>query len=104
MIFIIIMIVAGILGGIIASNKGRSVVGWTIGCALLPIVLLILLALPRTDRAPLPSDSMTCPRCAETIKAAAQVCRFCGHRFDDDGDSNTAPGFLKPPEAGPDTR
>lgn len=22
-----------------------------------------------------------CPRCAEDVKAAAQVCRFCGHTF-----------------------
>jgi hypothetical protein len=23
----------------------------------------------------------TCPKCAEQVKAAAQVCRFCGHSF-----------------------
>jgi hypothetical protein len=23
----------------------------------------------------------TCPRCAERVKAAAAVCRFCGHEF-----------------------
>ena len=23
----------------------------------------------------------TCPKCAEQVKAAASVCRFCGHQF-----------------------
>lgn len=27
------------------------------------------------------SDSKTCPMCAEDVKAAAMICRFCGHRF-----------------------
>lgn len=27
------------------------------------------------------TDELTCPECAETIKAAAASCRFCGHRF-----------------------
>jgi hypothetical protein len=27
-------------------------------------------------------DETTCPQCAETIKAAAKVCKHCGHRID----------------------
>lgn len=29
----------------------------------------------------MPADSKTCPRCAETVKAAALVCKHCGHEF-----------------------
>lgn len=28
------------------------------------------------------ADTKECPRCAETIKTAAKVCRFCGHEFE----------------------
>ena len=26
-------------------------------------------------------DEKTCPQCAEQVKAAANVCRYCGHSF-----------------------
>ena len=29
----------------------------------------------------LTETTKVCPRCAETIKAAAVVCRFCGHEY-----------------------
>lgn len=28
------------------------------------------------------TDTKVCPECAEEVKQAAKVCRFCGHRFD----------------------
>lgn len=33
--------------------------------------------------APKVDPEKVCPKCAERVKAAAQVCRFCGHEFDD---------------------
>ena len=31
---------------------------------------------------PQAAETKTCPMCAEDVKAAAVLCRFCGHRFD----------------------
>jgi hypothetical protein len=31
------------------------------------------------------TDEKSCPKCAEKIRAAALVCRFCGHSFAESG-------------------
>ncbi len=36
---------------------------------------------PDEDK-PAPDEDKVCPDCAETVKAAANVCRYCGYRFD----------------------
>lgn len=48
-----------------------------------------LSAMPALDAEALPlsatsaDETKVCPACAETVKAAAKVCRFCGHEFAD---------------------
>ncbi len=37
------------------------------------------------DGAPSPDALKTCPQCAESVKAAAVVCRFCGFEFEPEG-------------------
>lgn len=70
-LWLILMIVTGVL----ASRRGRSVIGWLLLALIFtPIVLLILLVLP--DR-----SVKVCPQCAEEVKRDAQVCRFCGYEF-----------------------
>lgn len=38
---------------------------------------------PKPQPPALPVDEKTCPQCAERVKAAAKVCRFCNHPFAD---------------------
>ena len=45
---------------------------------------------------PLPPETKVCPRCAETVKFNAQVCRFCGYEF-----ASTASGSDEPSTGAP---
>lgn len=71
---LVVMIVGGILGGVAAHNKGRSLLFWTLACGILPLLLLVLLALPR-----LPQEGVwrPCPFCLRIIPWQARACSFC---------------------------
>lgn len=93
---VVIWFILVIATGALASNKGRSVFGWVALAVLVaPLCILILAALPNLRRereegirhrevvaaiahADAQPDTRDCPHCAETIKAAAKVCKHCG--------------------------
>jgi hypothetical protein len=97
-------LVLGVIPGAIAQSKGRNFVGWWLyGAALFFVALphsliasnlkeqrereageLAKKAQERSEEQRKTQDqllSKICPMCAESVKRAAKVCRFCGHTF-----------------------
>ncbi|MEW6109058.1 MAG: double zinc ribbon domain-containing protein [Nitrospirota bacterium] len=71
---LILQILAGIAGGIIANKKGRNYAIWSILCFIFPALILIVLILP-----PLLTKGRTkrCANCAGIISEDETVCRYC---------------------------
>jgi hypothetical protein len=87
--FLFFWLVWGVINALIASSKNRSPIGWVLLSIPFGLIATLVLAclpkLPEEVRvAAMPAAERTkvCPRCAETVKAAAAVCRFCNHEFD----------------------
>jgi branched-subunit amino acid permease len=83
-----------VLVGVFAHNKGRNgFLGFLLATILSPLIGFIWVAVLRNKKSDAQQAELVaavkavaveeagatreCPRCAETIKAAASVCRFC---------------------------
>ena len=90
------IIVNGLIGSLIGNAKGRGSEGYWLGALFGPIGWIIVAVMEPTPQVqgqrlaaiqsvlnpPERGASRTCPWCAETIKAAARVCRYCGRDVD----------------------
>lgn len=72
----LIMMVPGVIGGVLAYKRGRSVIGWCAICALFPVFLLVIwFNKPLKE---VPGGFRLCPGCREYIKWKDATCKYCG--------------------------
>lgn len=91
MIYIIIWIGLGIVGGMIADSKGNSGCGgFILGVLLGPIGLLITYFSSDDEKVKREKtgDTKKCPYCAEYVKREAVVCKHCGRTLGGNSDFN----------------
>ncbi len=80
-------IVLALLTGYVAETKNRSSGGWFVAGFFLGVLALLAIGLSspalreEKGRDDEDTDTKVCPRCAETIKRAALVCRYCAYEY-----------------------
>ena len=72
---VLIMSVPGIIGGVLAANRGRNFVVWGLLSALFPIFILIVWFEKPVKE--VEGKFKKCVRCSEWIKWRESACKYC---------------------------
>ena len=85
--FVVSAFACGVFSAHLADTKGHNSTSWLILGLLFGVFGLIAAAgLPMRQEGVASRDerlTKKCPMCAEQVKLEAQVCRYCGHEFND---------------------
>lgn len=73
--FIVFNILVGILGGIIASKKGRNPLLWGGICFIFPPLILVIGIAPQLTKR---GKTKQCTYCSKVLKESDTECRYCG--------------------------
>jgi hypothetical protein len=73
--FVVLQVLVGILGSIIAAKKGRNPFLWGLVCFIFPLLILVVGILPPLIKT---GKTKPCPYCRKVLQESDTECRYCG--------------------------
>ncbi|MBN8843282.1 MAG: hypothetical protein J0H88_08535 [Sphingomonadales bacterium] len=85
-LLLVVWLICGLIAaGVASSNGGSGLLGFFAGLFLGPVGVIIAMFIrgpsQKIAHQVAAGQLKRCPRCAEGVQSAAQVCRYCGHEF-----------------------
>lgn len=76
LVFLLILVIPGIVGGMLAANRGRNFLGWSLACAIFPIFLLVIYFEKPVRE--VEGKFRRCGSCGEYYRWRDPSCKYCG--------------------------